>query len=83
LAMPLGLSRIENRFWQQTLRALAAHFGIEQARVQTTIVCLDRRRQWANARNLRHNAGIGSAMYAMSTPLRLVARPLRARRHVP
>jgi hypothetical protein len=79
LAMPLGLSRIENRFWQQTLRALAAHFGVEQATVQTTIVCVDRRRQWAKARNLRHNAGIGSALYAMATPVRLVAKPLRAR----
>jgi hypothetical protein len=79
-AMPLGLGRIENKFWQQTLRALAAHFGVEQARVQTSIVCLDRRRQWANAANLRHNAGVGSALYAMSTPLRLAVRPLRARR---
>jgi hypothetical protein len=83
LAMPLGLSRIENRFWQQTLRALAAHFGVEQPRVQTAIVCLDRRRQWANARNLRHNAGIGSALYAISRPVRLLAEPLRARRHTP
>jgi hypothetical protein len=73
------MSRIENKFWQQTLRALAAHFGVEQATVQTTIVCVDRRRQWAKARNLRHNAGIGSALYAMATPVRLVAKPLRAR----
>lgn len=79
VAMPLGLSRIENRFWQQTLGALAAHFGVEQATVQTTIVCVDRRRQWPNARNLRHNAGIGSALYALATPVRLVAKPLRAR----
>jgi hypothetical protein len=83
LAMPLGLGRIENRFWQQTLRALAAQFGVEQATVQTTIVCLDRRRQWTNARNLRHNAGIGSVLYAMSTPLRLIARPLRPWRRGP
>ncbi len=79
LGMPLGLSRIENKFWQQTLRALAAHFGVEQATVQTTTMCVDRKRQWANARNLRHNAGIGSALYAMATPVRLVAKPLLAR----
>jgi hypothetical protein len=83
LAMPLGLSRIENKFWQQTLRALAAHFGVEQARVQTTVVCVDRRRQWANARNLRHNAGIGSVLYAMATPVRLVAKPSKSRRQRP
>lgn len=80
LAMPLGLSRIENKFWQQTLCALAAHFGVRQATVQTRVVCVDRRRRWANARNLRHNAGITSTLYAMAAPLRLVARPPRPRR---
>jgi hypothetical protein len=80
LMLPLGMSRIENKFWQQTLRALAARFGVEQATVQTTTVCVDRRRHWANARNLRHNAAIGSALYAMATPVRLVTKPLRARR---
>jgi hypothetical protein len=43
--------------------------------VQSTIVCVDRRRQWANARNLRHNAGITSALYALATPVRLVTNP--------
>jgi hypothetical protein len=80
LAMPLGLSRIEDRFWQQTLGALAAHFSVEQATVQTSVVCVDRRRQWANARNLRHNAGVASVLYAMATPARLVVKPLRVRR---
>jgi hypothetical protein len=76
LAMPLGLSRIENRFWQQTLRALAARFAVEQATVLTTAVCVDRRRRWANARNLRHNAAISSVLYAIATPGRLVAKAL-------
>jgi hypothetical protein len=80
LAMPLGLSRIEDRFWQQTLGALAAHFGAEQATVQTSVVCVDRRRRWANARNLWHNAGVRSVLYALATPVRLVLKPLRARR---
>jgi hypothetical protein len=80
VAMPLGLSRIEDRFWQQTLRALAAHFGVEQATVQTRVMCVDRRRQWANARNLRHNAGVRSVLYAMATPVRLAVKPLRPRR---
>jgi hypothetical protein len=80
LAMPLGLRRIEDRFWKQTLGALAAHFGVEQASVQTSVVCVDRRRQWENARNLRHNAGVRSVLYAMATPVRLIVKPLRARR---
>jgi hypothetical protein len=77
LMMPLGMSRVEDGFWQQTLRALAAHFGVQDAAVQTTVVCVDRRRQWANARNLRHNAAIGTALYTMAAPLRLTGRPSR------
>jgi hypothetical protein len=80
LAMPLGMSRIEDRFWRQTLRALAAHHGVEQATVETTTVCVDRRRQWAKWGNIRHNAGIRSFLHTVAAPLRLLARPFQARR---
>ena len=78
LAMPLFLGRVQNTFWEQTLRQLAARFGVEQATVETTVVCVDRRRQWAKVGNLRHNAGIGSTLYALAAPLRLASRPFRA-----
>jgi hypothetical protein len=78
LAMPLFLGRVENAFWQQTLRTLAARFGVEQATVETTVVRVDRRRQWARFGNLRYNAGIRSTLYLLATPLRLAARAVRA-----
>jgi hypothetical protein len=79
LALPLGGHRKEDRFWQHTLRSVAAHLGVEDARVHTSVVCLDRRRQWANAGNIWDNAAVRSALYQLATPLRWSAR-LRRRR---
>jgi hypothetical protein len=39
---------------------------------------VDRRRQWANAGNLRHNAAIRSALYTMAAPLRALRGGRRA-----
>lgn len=73
LGLPIAINRIEDRFWNQTLSAVAAHFGITDE-VITEIVCLDRRRQWANWTNIRHNALVRSAFYALGTPVRVVRR---------
>lgn len=77
LALPLGAHRKEDRFWQHTLRSLAAHFGVADAQVRTSVVCVDRRRQWANAGNIWQNAAVRSALYQLAAPLRWAARPLR------
>jgi hypothetical protein len=78
LTMPLALNRGENRFWQQTLTNLARHLGVAAPVVTTTAVCVDRRRQWRNAGNVWHNAGIRSVLHALGTPLRSL-RSLRPR----
>jgi hypothetical protein len=55
--------RKQEAFWEETLRALAAHFGINgQVRMHKT--CVDRRLQWSQARNIWHNAAIRTAIYA-------------------
>ena len=64
LGLSLGGHRQEDRFWQQTLANLAAHFGIE-APVETQVVCVDRRRQWSRAGNIRHSAALRSGMAAL------------------
>jgi hypothetical protein len=61
--------RMNSRFWEQTLRNLAAHFGVEAA-VQTQVVCVDRRWQWSRAGNLWQNAGLRSGLYQALAPLR-------------
>jgi hypothetical protein len=70
VSMPVVLQRMEDRFWKQTLVNLASHLGVADPAVTTTGVCLDRRRQWRNAGNLWHNAGIRSVLYTLATPLR-------------
>ena len=63
MALAAGGHRKEDRFWQHTLKSLAAHFGVERP-VETTVVCVDRRRQWSKARNVWHNAAVRSALHS-------------------
>jgi hypothetical protein len=68
--------RVNNRFWEQTLQAVARFHGVE-APAQTTMVCVDRRRQWRYAGNVRHSAAFRSALHTLAAPLRWVRRPAR------
>ena len=76
LGAALGGHRMNKLFWEQTLRNLAAHFGVD-GRVQTQVVCVDPRRQWSKASNIWQNAGIRSGLYAAAAPLRWLAKPFR------
>lgn len=66
LSMALGGHREEDRMWQHTLRALAAHLGVEAPTVDTQVVCVDRRRQWRRIGNLRHDA----LLHTLTRPFR-------------
>ena len=77
LGMPLVIQRREDRFWRETLANLARHLGVADPEVTTTVVCVDRRRQWSNAGNVWHNAGIRSVLYALGAPLRALRRTPR------
>ena len=67
LGFRLGASRSENTFWQYTLAALAAHFGVVES-VQTHLVCIDPRVQWSQFWNIWQNAAIRTVLYRMLTP---------------
>ena len=69
LGFRLFASRSENKFWQYTLAALAAHFGVVEP-VQTHVVCIDPRIQWSQFWNIWQNAAIRMVLYRMLTPLR-------------
>jgi hypothetical protein len=73
IGMAVGLGRMQNRTWQDTLRNVAAHFGVTPE-IETRIICVDRRRQWSNARNIRQNAAVHSTLYAVSRPFRWLRR---------
>lgn len=63
MQVPILGERMQNDLWRQTLRNFANHFG-SQAPVASKIVCVDSRRQWKNAKNVWHNAGIRSTLSA-------------------
>jgi hypothetical protein len=76
IGMPILMTRMEDRFWHQTLRNIGAHFGVDAQPVQRN-VCVDKHRQWRNWRNVWHNALIRSAVYALGTPIRWATRKIR------
>ena len=68
LMFTLWLNRKEDQVWHYTLRSLADSFGVD-AIVQQSATCIDDKRQWRQAGNLRHNAGIRSAIHQVTRPI--------------
>jgi hypothetical protein len=76
MGLTMGGHKQEDRFWQHTLTALAAHFGHE-GEVDTKVVCVDKRRQWSKWSNVWHSAAIRSTLYTLGAPGRGVKRLVR------
>jgi hypothetical protein len=70
VALALGGHRKEDEFWVQTLTALGERLGVAEPRVESHNVCIDSRRQWRNARNVRHNAAVRSTLQTLAAPFR-------------
>jgi hypothetical protein len=71
LGCRLGIvHRIEDRFWHDTLKNLAATYGVTGV-VQQTTTCVDPRIQWAEFKNIWHNAAIRTGLHL---PIRLVRK---------
>ena len=68
------MRRMEDRFWRQTLRNVAAHFGITGIVIEEKTVALDKRRQWKNWRNVWHNSAIRSMLHLLTAPVRVLRR---------
>jgi hypothetical protein len=79
LGYVFGGNRLNSRFWVQTAENLARHFGVEP-KVESQVVCVDRRRQWRKAGNLSKNAAIRTLVWTLGTPVRWVRRLLTRRR---
>jgi hypothetical protein len=69
LGYVLGGNRLNTRFWVQTAENLARHFGVEP-KVESQVVCVDRRRQWRKAGNLSKNAAVRTFLWTLATPVR-------------
>ncbi len=81
IGLTMGGHKQEDRFWDQTLTALAAHFDHE-ADVDTKVVCVDKQRQWSKWRNVWHSSAIRSTLYTLGAPGRAVKRLLARDRAV-
>jgi len=73
VGLTLGGHRQEDIFWNRTLTNLAARFEHE-GEVETSVVCVDRRRQWSRWRNVWQSAAIRTTVYTVSTPVRRLRR---------
>jgi hypothetical protein len=60
---------MENEMWRKTLENLAVHFDVHEP-VEMKLVCVDPKLQWSHYRNIWQNAGIRSALYSITAPLR-------------
>jgi hypothetical protein len=74
LAYVLGANKLNDRFWQQTLVNLARHVGVAEPAVETQVVCIDRRRQWRHAGNIRNSATLRTAGRTLTAPVRWITR---------
>jgi hypothetical protein len=81
MGLTMGGHSQEDRFWQHTLTALAAHFGHE-GEVDTRVVCVDKKRQWSKWSNVWHSAAIRSTLYTLGAPGRGVKRLVRRDRAI-
>ena len=77
MGLTMGGHRKENKFWEHTLKSVAAHFGVKDADVETQLLCVDKKRQWNKAKNVTKNSAIRSGFYATGAPFTALAKPFR------
>jgi len=76
LSFLLGFGpRSEDAFWVTALENLSQHFNLHGS-IQKTVELVDSRIQWRNFFNIVYNAGIGSTLYLVLSPLRWLIRSL-------
>jgi hypothetical protein len=78
LTFRLGIGhKMEDDFWMQTLRNLAAHFGAAGSEPELRKVLVDPRLQWSEAKNIWQNAAIRTTFYTLAAPLRWFGRVIK------
>lgn len=73
LGLRFGGQKQEDDFWRHTLTQLARHFGVE-AQVELEMVCVDRKVQWSQARNILQNSAVRTTIHVFTTPSRWFRR---------
>jgi hypothetical protein len=66
IGMMFGGHRKEDKFWVATLTALGRRLGAADPKVEAKTTCVDTKRQWRHANNIRHNSAIRSVFQTFS-----------------
>jgi hypothetical protein len=69
IAFRFAFSKLQENIWRHVLTALAGHFNVG-ATVEMTKTCVDPRVQWSQVGNVRHNAGMHTLIYMVTSPVR-------------
>lgn len=62
LGLTLGGHRQEDKFWRNTLLAVAKYFNVTGQQPDVEVICVDPRLRWAYAGNIVHNAAVRTAL---------------------
>jgi hypothetical protein len=76
LGLMLGGHAQEDQIWIGTLTRLAQHFGV-QVDVDTSVVCVDKKRQWSRWTNIAQSTAIWSTVYTLGAPFRAIRATAR------
>ena len=74
LSYAFGGNRMNDRFWEQTLVNLARSLGVGEPVIESRKTCVDRRRQWRYAGNIRYSPAVSMAVGTVTAPARWVRR---------
>jgi hypothetical protein len=74
LSFKLGGNRMTDRFWEHTLLNLASSVGVAGPVVESRKICVDRKRQWRQVRNVRYSPALSMAVGTVTAPARWLRR---------
>jgi hypothetical protein len=78
LMFRLGIGhKMEDDFWKQTLRNLAAYFHATSSEPELSVVVVDPRVRWKEAGNIWQNAAIRTGLYTTAAPFRWIGRKIK------
>ena len=63
MSFKLYTSKLEDKIWNHTLTQVAAHFGVAEPRIESSVVLIDRRRQWNQVSNLWKNSAVRTLLH--------------------
>ena len=70
----LGANRMDTAFWRETLANVGRAMGATDPAVVVEVVCIDKRRQWRHAGNIRNSATLRTMRHTLTAPARWITR---------